>query len=605
MPTHRWRFVAHVSLGLVSLLLTPFTGHAVEVISGPTLTMDPSSWTPLAGVVELETDEAVQAMLTITDGTDLWTVDFPVPTQQHYLPVLGLKADRTYTVDVDLVPGGRAGTVFATTDPLPANFPTLITTVSNPAAMEPGYTMLDCFSRGAGNPETRYGIIVDSAGEVVWYSTKCFGAGRQQPDGTIYWRHATDQQAVVMDMLGFDTRLPLQLPGLRLHHDLLRTPHGTWLSLDQQSVDVPDFPTSETDPAAPTAPATLLDDSVVEFLPDGTLRREWPLVGMLDLTRIGYDSLRASANGLDWTHSNAVHYDPADDSIIVSVRHQDAIIKFSRETGELVWILGPHDNWSADFQQYLLHPVGSGFLWEFHPHAPMWTGTGNLLLFDNGNWRASPFDGTTPMPAEESFSRGVEYEINEQNMHVRQVWEYGENAAERLFASFISDADWMETTGNRLMTFGGTRWVDGVSSADLGMGDVHTRIIETAGDEVVFALTAFDPAGGWIATYRSERIPSLYPQQYFKTPNGVGDTLRLDTVSGVLEMTWSASPIDSEHDAADYYMIYTSTSPAGGFTMLDSTASTNLGPGDSAEPLVFYRVVAANLAGTSGDEPAP
>ena len=65
------------------------------------------------------------------------------------MPLLGLKPDRTYTVDVHLSPGGPAGTVFATTAPLPAEFPSLVTTVSDPAQMEPGYTLLDCRQEGA------------------------------------------------------------------------------------------------------------------------------------------------------------------------------------------------------------------------------------------------------------------------------------------------------------------------------------------------------------------------------------------------------------------------------------------------------------------------
>ena len=51
--------------------------RAVEILSGPTLTMDPNGRTPLAGVVELETDTPVQAELTITDGIDLWTGNVP------------------------------------------------------------------------------------------------------------------------------------------------------------------------------------------------------------------------------------------------------------------------------------------------------------------------------------------------------------------------------------------------------------------------------------------------------------------------------------------------------------------------------------------------
>ena len=605
MRIHQLRSVSRVALGFAALVASAVSVHAVEVVSGPTLTMDPNNRTPFAGVVELETDEAVQAQLTITDGNDLWTVQFPSASLQHYLPVLGLKADRTYTVDIDLVPGGRVGTVFATTPPLPADFPTLLTTVSNPAEMEPGYTFIDCMRRAGGDTRPQYTVIVDNTGTVVWYTTRCPLGARQLPNGNIL--HRNGAEVLEMDLLGNQTRLTLEFPGLGLHHDLLRTPHGTYLSLDRQLVDVAEFPTSDTDPDAPTAPATLLDDSVVEFLPDGTLRREWPHVDMIDPTRIGYLSLTSNRGGWDWTHSNAVHYRLEDDSIIVSVRHQDAVIKFSRETGNLEWILGPHDNWSPEFQQYLLQPTGTGFRWQFHQHAPMWTGSGTILLFDNGNFRASPFDGNTPMPDDQSFSRGVEFDISTQNMHIRQVWEYGEDIAEQVYSAFISDADWMETTGNRLVTFGGISYVDGVSSVDLGLGEFHLRIIETTNDVVpvkVFELWAYDP-GGRIIAYRSERIQGLYPAVYIKAPNGVGSTLRAEKVSGLAMLSWAVPSVDSEHDAAEYYMVYSAASPGAGFTMLDSTAYQGLETDHEAGTVTFFKIVSANTNGTSGDEPAP
>jgi arylsulfate sulfotransferase len=600
------RIFTNLIIGILCLLLTSFTAHAVEIISGPTLTMNPNGVTPLAGVVEIETDEPVRILITITDGIDSWTAASPYKLQQHYLPVLGLKVDRSYTIDVEIRPGGLVGTLIATTDRLPADFPTFVTVVSDPQAMEPGYTLVDCFNRSRDDTRETYTVIVDSAGEIVWYTTLCFSAALQLPNGKIF--HRSDDFVVETDMLGINTYLvEFDTPGTGLHHDLQQTPHGTYISLSRQSVDVDDFPTSQTDPDAPTAPTTLWDDSVVEFLPDGTLRREWPLIEMLDPTRIGYDSLNARPQGLDWTHSNAVNYKPADDSIIVSVRHQDAVIKFSRETGDLEWILGPHDNWGTEFQQYLLTPISTPFEWQFHQHAPMWTESGNLVLFDNGNWRASPFDGNTPDSQDQSWSRGVEFEIDSDNMEVRQVWEYGKDVPERLFSFFISDADYQETTGNRLMNYGGVSHVDGVPSIDLNMGVSHARIIETTNDIVpvkVFEMWFYDPDGGQIRPFRSERIPSLYPQEYIESPNGVGDTLRMNKISGQPEISWTVSPVDSEHDAANYYMVYHSSLAPNGFSMLDSTAHTDIKVGGT-EQLVFYKLAAANVAGTSGDEPAP
>lgn len=599
------RLTARIALCLAGLLMATLTVQAVDVLDGPTLTMDPNGTTPLAGVVELTTDVPVQAQLTITFESDVRVVSFPDVTVQHYLPVLGLKPNRTYTVDVELVPGGPVGTVFATTGPLPDDFPTLVTLVSQPEQMEPGYTLTSCMRRARGDSRPAYNAIVDSAGEVVWYTPRCFAAPKQLPNSNLFYRR--NAEAVELDLLGNEQVVVLDDPGVGLHHDLQRTPHGTYLSLTKSSVEIPDYPTSLTDPEAPTAPATLRDEPIVEFLPDGTLRRQWPLVEMLDTSRVGYDSLNSTPDGLDWVHTNAVVYIPDDDSIVVSVRHQDAVIKFSRATGELQWILGPHDNWPAEFQPLLLEPVGTPFRWQFHQHAPMWLGSGNFLLFDNGNWRASPFDGTAPVANPDNFSRGVEFEIDEQNMQVRQVWEFGENAAERLYSFFISDADKLPTTNNRLMTYGGVNFVDGVSTADLDLGVSHTRIIETTGDLTpvkVFELMAYD-SGGQINVYRSERIPSLYPWQSIDGPNGVGDSLRINMVAMQPTLTWMDSPADPAHDPADYYMVYASESPAGGFSILDSTAFTELVAENGEQPLVCFKIVAANTVGTSGDEPAP
>jgi arylsulfate sulfotransferase len=610
MHTQRLRSVSRVAIGLASLLLTTASAYAVQVISGPTLTMDPKNATPLAGVVELETDVPVQVTLTITSGGDIRTVTFPAATV-HYLPVLGLKPDRTYTVDVEFIPDGLVASLVATTGPLPADFPAIVTIVSDPLQMEPGYTFINCMTRDQGDPRPLYTAIVDNAGEVVWYTDRCMVALRVLPNGRIQRRFSSGGGAVQFvresDMLANDTDIQLEHPGLSLHHDLRRTPHGTYLSLDARSVDVTDFPTSETNPNPPTGPATLRDEMVVEFFPDGTLRREWSIGDMLDISRIGYDSLSEGTGGLDWLHTNAVNYNLDDDSIIVSVRHQDAVIKFSRETGNLQWILGPHDNWSSEFQQFLLNEVGSPFLWQFHQHAPMWTETGTLMLFDNGNRRASPFDGNTPIPADQSFSRGVEFDIDTQSMLVQQVWEYGENIAEPIFSHFISDADALPITGNVLMTFGGTSYVGGVHSVDLGLGTLHARIVEATRDVVpvrVFELAAYDPTGGRITVYRAERIPDLYPQQYVKAPNGVGNSLRMDKLAGLPNLSWTASTVNSEHDAADHYRIYSSSSKAADFFILESTAFTQNDVG-GAGTLSFYKVVAGNIAGTSGDEPAP
>ncbi len=50
--------------------------------------------------------------------------------------------------------------------------------------------------------------------------------------------------------------------------------------------------------------------------------------------------------------------DPQDDSVIVSLRHQYAVIKLDRKTGRLMWILGTPDAWMPPWDRYLLKPEG-------------------------------------------------------------------------------------------------------------------------------------------------------------------------------------------------------------------------------------------------------
>jgi arylsulfate sulfotransferase len=482
----------------------------------PTLTMDPNGVTPLGGVVEAETDVPTRATLTVKSSSGTWGVEFPAYETVHYIPVLGLQSDAGYTVSVTFIEqtgsGIKSPVFHAITPPLPLDFPGITVFVSQPEKMEPGYTLLDLFNGGSG---ASYSTIVDAQGTVVWYSTLGGQAMTRLPNGNLRWR--SDSSIVESDLLGNQVPvIPLASDGTGLHHDLFETESGTFLSLSREDISVDDFPTSETDPEAPTATAQVTTDIVDEFASDGSLLASWSLQDIIDILRIGYGSL--NQNPYDWSHSNAVLDDPSDDSIIVSVRHQDAVIKFSRSTGQLIWILGPHDNWGPAYQPFLLTPVGP-LDWQYHEHAPMITPSGNLLLFDNGNFRASPFDGNTPSVS--GPSRAVEFAIDENLMEVTQVWEYGMPPAVEFYSRAVGDADWLPETGNVLINAGKTTWVGGVTSSNLGLGPGHARITEVdhgTPAEVVFEMALFDVSAG-LTLYRVERISGLYLYPQFEVTN--------------------------------------------------------------------------------------
>jgi hypothetical protein len=258
-------------------------------------------------------------------------------------------------------------------------------------------------------------------------------------------------------------------------------------------------------------------DLVVEFAPDGSIVNEWALLDLIDPYRIGYDSLGKywdtffGISTKDWSHANSVIHDPRDDSVIVSIRHQDAVIKFDRKSGKLIWILSSHDNWDTrKFGGYLLKPRnGRQHFFPFHQHSPMILPNGNLMLYDNGNYRANPFDKVVPHA--ENFSRAIEYAIDEHNMTVELVWEHGQFTEKTVFSAALGNADYLPRTGNVLITHGNVY-------ANKSSNKLSAQIIEvthTTPAELLFDMTIFDgtddPERGW-RIYRSKRIASLYPQ---------------------------------------------------------------------------------------------
>ncbi|PMG31474.1 aryl sulfotransferase [Shewanella sp. 10N.286.52.C2] len=158
-----------------------------------------------------------------------------------------------------------------------------------------------------------------------------------------------------------------------------------------------------------------------------------------DLKNAPYGDIHGVETGRNWVHVNSIDYDPKDDSIIISSRHQSAVIKIGRDK-QVKWILGPEKGWSDKFQDKLLSPVdatgnklscnekgrcrGSDFDFSYTSHtAYLVPEKGTLTVFDNGDGRQLG----QPMFASEKYSRAVEYKIDEANKTVTQVWQYGKD----------------------------------------------------------------------------------------------------------------------------------------------------------------------------------
>jgi arylsulfate sulfotransferase len=536
----------------IFLVLIAFVVTACDssppAISDIGLEPNPNPTVPLAAILTVATDEPAALTINIDDGERQWSM---TPSDEisamHEVPIFGMRAGRDNTITATLTDAkGNAmtsGPLMFATPPLPEAFPTPRVTVRNADAMEPGVTLFNVNGRwgpdGKATPANfAPAIIVDDEGEIIWYY---FPDGhkvhdiRRMPNGNfIYEIWPGTGGMVEIDMLGNIQRrwhftgtavdiaegsIPVETD--TFHHDFVEIPNGNFLLLSSENRVVDNWYTSETEAMAPRAPGNVIGDVIIEMAPEGDVLREWKLHDILAPYRIAYQSLRKNfwsghygdvveGEVSDWTHGNAIIYEEHDNSFVMSLPYQDAVIKISMDTGELVWILGNHDNWRDPWKEKLLTPVGD-LEWAYKHHAVSHTENGTYLLYDNGVARSSPFDDK--MPLEDSYTRAVEYSVNEETMEVSQVWTYGPDD-ERFFARYLGDVDWQPQTDNILVTVGAQETnADGVNSPPGPGTQRWARLMELTHDqpaEKVWEMRLQEDDSGW-SIYRAERLPSLYP----------------------------------------------------------------------------------------------
>ncbi len=551
------------------------------VISEVILNRNPNPTVPLAALLSVSTDEPSELTVRIDDGEQTWDATSSDGfATEHSLMVLGMRLGRLHHITA--VVHDRSGNV-SMTRPLPLEMPPLPADLtlpelisSNPELMEPGVTMFNVFQLppGLGGPAAPTSVlyIVDDQGEIIWYyrSELEVGDARRMSNGNLLFSTGDSSRGVEIDMLGNvvqqwhavgtatdvpEGSTPVEMGSL--HHEVAEMPSGNLLALSSELRVVEDFPTSDSDPDAPPGPGSVIGDVIVEFTRDGTVVREWKLLDIMDPYRIGFESLDGSFWAVrygpliedleaepirDWAHANAVMYDPSDDSYIVSLYHQDAVVKIDRDTGELLWILGAPDNWQEPWSSRRLQPVGD-LEWQYREHSPALTPQGTMILFDNGGARAGAFQEQLPM--EQRYSRIVEYDIDAESMEVEQLWSYGGPGDDQFFSAFLGDADWLPETSNILITDGArivppeempagaeeaneaeltddAEAAEGTEEAEESIEIIDMlqnfvfwgrvfEITHTQPAEIVFEVQVKDAEGNGVLVYRAERLPSLYP----------------------------------------------------------------------------------------------
>ncbi|MDR0762510.1 MAG: aryl-sulfate sulfotransferase [Campylobacteraceae bacterium] len=366
-----------------------------------------------------------------------------------------------------------------------------------------------------------YAWIIDTNGDIRWYldTSKLRDPNDlrkkgnmmgfdQTKDGALMW--GMSQAYMKYDLMGrqiFHRMLPKSY--IDFSHHLEETSKGTYLlrvaSSDYKRKDNKNVRT--------------VRDVIVELDKDGNVLDEWRLMEILDPYRdanmlamdqgavcLNIDASQAGqtktkeeledANapfgdvagvgaGRNWAHVNSVNYDAGDDSIIISSRHQSAVVKIGRDK-KVKWIIASPEGWSGELAKKVLTPVDSkgkkidcgesgskcpgylndkgGFDWSWTQHTayviPEKSKKGllHVSVFDNGDSRGMEQPAIVSM----KYSRAVEYVVDEKKMTVQQVWEFGKERGFEWFSPITSVVEYMPKTDSMM-----------IYSATAGLGDVQ------------------------------------------------------------------------------------------------------------------------------------
>jgi Arylsulfotransferase (ASST)/Starch-binding associating with outer membrane len=234
--------------------------------------------------------------------------------------------------------------------------------------------------------------------------------------------------------------------------------------------------------------AALVDEFIAEERPAGSDSRwdEWDLAQILDSARYAITdmSLPGASFGQtqeNWAHHNAIQY--WGDEILASARFQ-GVFKIKKDK-KLSWIISPHKSWRPEYAKYLLTPLDKNgnkitdlqvingeksnpdFDWPWGQHTPVIMPNGHILVFDNGYGRNFIMK---PFTAPGQYSRIVEYEVNETNRTVRQVWEYG-SKREDCYAAAMSSVQYLPATKHVLFCPGKRSGIRNGNLYELPSGD--------------------------------------------------------------------------------------------------------------------------------------
>jgi arylsulfate sulfotransferase len=267
------------------------------------------------------------------------------------------------------------------------------------------------------------------------------------------------------------------------HHGVIALPNGHWVMLaayNKSYNNLPGYPGN----------TSVIGDSIVDVDANGNPDWVWNTFDHLDINR-------HPMNFPDWTHSNDMVYSSDDHNLLLSIRHQNWIIKINfldgTGSGNVMWRLGQGGDFKliggTDPTDWFYAQHGLSFF------SPSTTGVFRLGLMDNGNDRMFPTRSVLCQPLKPPvptcYSTVPVLELNEGNMTATLVTHY--EPPPSYFSFFGGNADLLPN------------------------GNIHANFSAAVSGAIVQELNPQATQVIWQGTtpnayqFHAYRWPSLYP----------------------------------------------------------------------------------------------
>lgn len=407
----------------------------------PFIILNPYNNSPLTALILFKTSNETKTKLIVNGKTTDTTFEYTYNnlTSTHIIPVYALYADyenQITLINIDSQGKEITEKYMIQTEKLDELLTeNVFNVIENTSSKQPGLN----FSYVNGN-FNRTKTSFDSNGEYRWYYTKNINSVTNYTKGS-FWTpcFSTQTQSIICEYNYLGKLLSVYDVPFEIHHDL--------------EVNLNELLITSSD----NAPKTIEDFILLLNLDTGKVEQFLEYRSILFRTRIfgvNYDIH-------DWMHMNSI--DNIEEDVIVSSNWQSTILRNDWE-GNIKWMLGNPSGYPNTYSKYFLKPIGANFEYPYNQHAVEVLNdldnnlnTVDIIVFDNGSSRnAVDLELQRKISANlvvepALYSRLVHYRINEVNMTVEQIWQYGKNRPE-LFSAYRGDADLLDN-GNVLGTF--------------------------------------------------------------------------------------------------------------------------------------------------------